>query len=316
MVFPVTIICAMFWGLRIIIGMRRVSGIRIWACLELNLLCFVFILLSLSNDRYSAVKYFLVQALGSLIFFLSMLLIEIRGDFLILMLLSGALLLKLAMAPFQFWLLNLLPDIDWVRFFILRTFQKFLPLYIFILTLSDVRVRVTILGIIFAIWGGCAASTLKSVIVYSSILGLSWIISRQDYSLALFFLRVYMLSFYFLRELFWQISSQRNSEVGRWELKRVRRVCVFIAFLRIRGIPPFLGFFPKILIIVTSWTWRGLFAMVALLVGRGTYIFIYMRICLSHTRWFSGSGVINFWGETKLTIATLLTGGGICLFCI
>lgn len=135
-------------------------------------MCFVLMLLALSKDCFRAIKYFLIQALGSRVFLLSLFFLARARAGIVVGFLLIAILLKLAMAPFQFWLVNLLGDIDWLRFFLISTVQKLMPIYVFLLTLRGTRGGVVVLGGIFAVWGGLAASEIKTLLVYSSILGL------------------------------------------------------------------------------------------------------------------------------------------------
>ena len=305
--------CSLIWVIRVFIGLRAKSGVFVWACIELNLLCFVYMLLIISQDCYRAVKYFLVQALGSRIFLISLFFLKGNHSGLVLRLILIALLLKLAIAPFQFWLVNILEDINWLRFFLIRTVQKLMPIYVFLLTLPQLRRRVVILGAGLAIWGGIITSEVKPILVYSSILGLSWIMARQSFFLCLLFLMAYIVRLYYLRRVFWALERQANSEVGIWDADALMRVGIFIRFVRMAGIPPFLGFFPKIIIIYSRWTWGGVSVLLALLLGRRGFIFIYLRICLVNLTWIRGVNLFSFWSPRKELAILILSSGGLSL---
>lgn len=302
------------WGLRIFMGLRSNSGALIWACIELNLMCFVLMLLALSKDCFRAIKYFLIQALGSRVFLLSLFFLSRARAGIVVGFLLIAILLKLAMAPFQFWLVNLLGDIDWFSFFLISTVQKLMPIYVFLLTLRGTRGGVIVLGGIFAVWGGLAASEIKTLLVYSSILGLVWIISSQRFFLCLFFLRVYMVRFYLLRSMFWGLERQANSERGAWDLRSLTRRAIFISLVRIAGMPPFLGFFPKIWIIYRRWVWGGRGVLAILLLGRRVFIFIYLRFCLLHLRWSRRASLFTLWEPRRGIALFFLSVGGLALF--
>lgn len=75
--------------------------------LELNLLRFIFIMFQLSREgATSGLKYFLIQRFGSRVFLLGLVDLTLRGRFGALVI-TVALLFKLAIAPFQFWLVNI-----------------------------------------------------------------------------------------------------------------------------------------------------------------------------------------------------------------
>ena len=76
--------------------------------LELNLLRFVALLAFRKNNRvWIACKYFLVQRLGSALFLLTRISASWLSITSFLRLLILALILKLAIAPFQFWIVNI-----------------------------------------------------------------------------------------------------------------------------------------------------------------------------------------------------------------
>nr|YP_009019487.1 NADH dehydrogenase subunit 2 [Amphiascoides atopus]AHB52770.1 NADH dehydrogenase subunit 2 [Amphiascoides atopus] len=303
--------CMVFWGLSVITGLSVNSGVIMWACMELNLLCFVFLLLVINDDCYSAVKYFLIQALGSILFLLSLMLEMTISYSLFIIILLLAILLKLAMAPFQFWLVNLVKDINWLSFFFISVFQKLLPLYVFMLVLSDVSGAVALIGVMVASWGGMVTSQLKVMLIYSSVLGVAWMISSQSYSLALFFLFAYMVAFYYLGHLLWSMEAQTSGELGTWGLSSISRVGVFLSFLSMAGMPPFLGFFPKIFIIYHAWAYASLFTLLVLLWGSMVFIYVYLRMCLAGMGWSSSTSVMPFNVNSSIVFVLLLSSGSL-----
>ena len=103
---------------------------RQWVCLEINILCFIPILVSGLREQaiLTGVKYFISQRLASLVFILSFLLSNsvIWVDVFIRL----ALIFKLGVPPFHSWLVRVLTGIRYSRMFLLFTVQKFIPLFI------------------------------------------------------------------------------------------------------------------------------------------------------------------------------------------
>lgn len=141
------------------------------------MLCFIPLIKS--GGRYkvnsSMIKYFLVQALGS--FFILYRFIINNGGSYSLFIVFG-LLLKLGNPPRFIWLPRVMKRLEWYSVIILSTIQKLPPLIIF----SKVGgVRIIILGLIILGFlvrgvGGLMQTHLISLIGYSSIAHISWVI--------------------------------------------------------------------------------------------------------------------------------------------
>jgi len=101
-----------------------------WVCLEINMLCFIPILVRGLRERaiLTGVKYFISQRLASLVFILSFLLVN--SAVWIDRLIRLAIIFKLGVPPFHSWLIRILRIIRYSRMFVLFTIQKFIPFLI------------------------------------------------------------------------------------------------------------------------------------------------------------------------------------------
>ena len=113
----------------------------VWAGLEVNLIGFLPILLyqKRASERESAVKYFIIQALGSgLLMFGSLfrssisftwepsLPLSLVGAFII----FSGLFVKIGLFPFHFWLPSVIAGLPWFSCLVLATWQKVAPLFL------------------------------------------------------------------------------------------------------------------------------------------------------------------------------------------
>jgi NADH:ubiquinone oxidoreductase subunit 2 (subunit N) len=169
-------------------------------------------------------------------------------------------------------------------FFFLRTIQKVLPLFLVIELPGTVSSLVIFVGIATAVAGGLGTTNVKFVMVYSTILRLSWILAGGAIFLALTFLLIYRAGFYVIAAIFWgQGMREVQDSVGvGWG---VTRVFLLFALLRISGLPPFLGFIAKVALLQVIIIQQELALATSLVISSGIYVFIYFRLALSRLEW-------------------------------
>ena len=128
--------------------------------LELNLIGFlpVIVIHGSYSEREAAVKYFIVQRLGSILLLFGRMcayrisftwenLFSNQGVLLIM----GGLLAKLGCAPFHMWLPGVMANLSWLPCMLVATWQKIAPLYLLRLLVSYrylLRVVVAVLSVL------------------------------------------------------------------------------------------------------------------------------------------------------------------------
>lgn len=297
-------------------GLSSSSIIATWVFIEVNLISFVLILaLSSNKEFWTALKYFIIQRFGSIILIFRSLRALISLSLLFSAINVLAIRWKLGIAPFQFWLIEVTKEIPWNLFFVLITLQKILPLYFLKANFHKFLSPLVALGVLVRLWGGLISSGFKRILVYSSILNLSWIIPLTRFSLIILFLVVYSIGLFLITLILGNSNylSSQNSNFLNNSLSE--RVIIFIAFIRIIGIPPTAGFLLK-LVRVSELIFRSQLIIAALLLlGSAGYIFIYLRICLFKISPYCFEPLL-FTQTTNLTPAiacVVLLGGGLLI---
>lgn len=244
----------------------------------------------LSNER--SLKYFLTQALASALLLFSVIIFIFLSDFpqfiippltYSLLMINSTLLLKRGAAPFHFWFPRVIEGLNWINNLILMTWQKIGPLilisYCFIPNfILIIIVRSVLIGSI----GGLNQTSLRKIIAFSSINHLGWIIAAIIYNETLW--EVYFIIYSFLSftiififdtfKLFYinQIFSLfLNSPTIKFFL--------LISFLSLGGLPPFLGFFPKWIVIQSLTSINFLFIIFLIVCLTLITLYFYIRIC-------------------------------------
>ena len=259
-----------------------------WVGLELNLLSFIP-LISTKNNQYSseaALKYFLIQALGSSIIILAasftLTVINPAKPLMII-----ALLLKSGAAPFHFWFPRVIEGLQWPSAIVLITIQKIAPMsllsYLVAENIYPVFWAAIILSALVGAVGGLNQTLLRKIIAYSSINHIAWILSAiliRETSWLVYFAFYSLVStsvalLFFHQEAF-HISHIVNHTGHLSHLK----LLTFISLLSLGGLPPFTGFIPKWIIIQEVIMRRNFITLVALLSSALVTLFYYLRISL------------------------------------
>ena len=257
---------------------RRIS---MWVFLELNFLCFTAILSKNFSIKTSnrAIHYFVVQALGSGAMLIIILVLIIKSFSYAKVFFFLFLIIKLGGAPIHMWYLKLVRKISWGLVWTLSVWQKIIPLlllslggvnHMFFLILSSLRAfvgRITSLGQV----------NLKKIIGLSSIFSLGWlvlsIVLNQD--LWLKFILGYRISLLVLLSVF--IVSNLKSTLNLLNLSGGAVIVIFSGMLIIRGIPPFIIFFLKVLVLSYLTVVRPLMSILFLFLSI-YLIFVYLMI--------------------------------------
>nr|QUS53942.1 NADH dehydrogenase subunit 2 [Solenocera melantho] len=260
-----------------------------WIGLELNLMSFIP-LISSKNNQYSseaALKYFLIQALGSSVIILSASLMLFSPYFSNIFF-SLALLLKAGAAPFHFWFPSVMEGLQWPQAILLMTIQKIAPMsllsYLTFENIAPIFSSAIILSAIVGGIGGINQTLLRKIMAYSSINHMSWMLSAimiSETSWLFYFIMYSIISssialLFNFQEAF-HISHILNSTSHSSQLKML----TLLSLLSLGGLPPFTGFIPKWFIIQEMISTGLFFTLTILLASALLTLFYYLRITLS-----------------------------------
>lgn len=244
-----------------LIAISSSSWFRIWIGLEINLLSFIPLIIRSKNlfSSESSLKYFLTQALASSIFLFSIILLYLFINFKLnltyynFILISSTIILKRGTAPFHFWFPRVIEGLSWYSRLLLITWQKIAPLIILSYCLSlNLLIIIVFASMIFGRLGGINQTSLRKLIAFSSINHLGWMIAGIINNENLWFLYFLFYSFLNLRIVFLFENFKLfniNQTFKIFNSNKFMSISTFILLLSLGGLPPFLGFMPKWLII-------------------------------------------------------------------
>nr|AAX89184.1 NADH dehydrogenase subunit II [Plethodon metcalfi]AAX89186.1 NADH dehydrogenase subunit II [Plethodon metcalfi] len=238
-----------------------------WIGLELNTLAIMPLMSEMHHPRATeaATKYFLTQSMASaLLLFAVMLNAWYTGEWTIMsmqastpmIMLTIALMIKLAVAPFHLWLSDVIQGLNLMTCLIMLTWQKLAPIALLIQVSHEMNSMLLIsmgtLSLLVGGWGGLNQLHMRKIMAFSSIAHLGWMIIVTPYmpNLTQLNLLMYLLmtSSLFLTVMTLQTTTM-NKMASSWMKNFPLLSTTTIMFMSLGGLPPMSGFLPKWMIL-------------------------------------------------------------------
>nr|YP_009545527.1 NADH dehydrogenase subunit 2 [Metapenaeopsis barbata]AYO45605.1 NADH dehydrogenase subunit 2 [Metapenaeopsis barbata] len=313
------------------LSISSTSWFGAWIGLELNLLSFIP-LISSKNNQYSseaALKYFLIQALGSSIIIMSASLMLFTTEPTS-TLMTIALLLKAGAAPFHFWFPSVMEGLQWPQAIVLMTVQKIAPLsllsYLVSTSTQPIFLSAIILSALIGAVGGINQTLLRKIMAYSSINHMAWMLTAiliSETSWLLYFVFYSFVASSIALLFNYQDSFHISHVFNHTSSSPKIKVITFMSLLSLGGLPPFTGFIPKWFIIQEMIASSFFFTLFIMLMSALLTLFYYLRISISalmvlspKTKWSTKAFnhsistslmvYINFFGLLSPSLFTLI----------
>nr|YP_010472548.1 NADH dehydrogenase subunit 2 [Mitrella albuginosa]UVG40733.1 NADH dehydrogenase subunit 2 [Mitrella albuginosa] len=292
-------------GIGTLLSVSSMHWLMMWAGLEINLIGFLPLLVyqkSVSESQ-SAVKYFIVQALGSSFLIFGSLMsfsssfgwdTYISGynyssiGFLVLI---CGLFIKLGLFPFHYWLPSVMAGLPWISCMLLATWQKFAPLFL-LLCLTEmnhfymVSLFICVVSIGSSLVGGVGGmnqTQTRALLAYSSIGHLGWMsfaIIHSEWTMKVY-LAVYVLISISLFTSLWYSDFGNMKNIYNLKDFSFMYLSVMFLLLSLGGLPPLLGFVSKWLVVLvgTGSVWTPV--VFGLILGSLMSLFYYLSLFFS-----------------------------------
>nr|UKG18975.1 NADH dehydrogenase subunit 2 [Dendrolimus punctatus] len=242
-----------------LISISSNSWFGCWIGLEINLLSFIPLISNSNNLLMSeaSLKYFLTQSIASinLLFSILMKMILLKNfdlnNFLSIMI-NSSLLMKMGSAPFHFWFPNIVEGLSWFNNFILMSWQKITPMILLSYYMNNNFLLIMMMiNIMIGAIGGLNQTSLRKLMAYSSINNLGWMIFAITISenLWIFYFTTYSFLISIMIFMFYNLNMFFINQLFINNMNSMIKINLFINFLSLGGLPPFIGFLPKWIII-------------------------------------------------------------------
>lgn len=207
------------------------------------------------------IKYFIIQAIASSILLIRIIIItKIPNNLIVnsssfILLYNTSLLLKIGIAPFHFWYIEIVESINWITCFLLITWQKLTPLILIIynLTYNLLLIIIIIINLFLRRIKGINQTRIRKIIAFSSINHLVWIIISIIINeiIWIFYYLLYFISSFIFIKILNKNKIYYISQLLFNQFNLNTKVLYIINIFNFIGFPPLIIFIPKWLIIRT-----------------------------------------------------------------
>nr|YP_009753964.1 NADH dehydrogenase subunit 2 [Cyphoderus albinus]QIT06445.1 NADH dehydrogenase subunit 2 [Cyphoderus albinus] len=266
----------------------------VWLGLEINLMSMIPIMINKLSQPLSeaSIKYFITQALASVILIIStvnnmfmnnMINLEMMNLLIII-----SLLMKSGMAPFHFWFPQVIMNMNWLQSLILFTWQKIAPLILISSSLSYSLIWASALSAMVGAISGLNQTILKLMLTFSSISHSGWMVMACSMNFKLWFLYFSVYSFLIISiiNIVWNKYIKIN-EINFINNSTQFKMSWSSLILSLGGLPPMIGFLSKMMVINKIMFYSLFFVMSFLIFSSLISLYWYLRMIYSSLMIFS-----------------------------
>nr|ALO76154.1 NADH deshydrogenase subunit 2 [Anobiinae sp. GENSP01] len=277
-----------------LIAISSYSWMGMWIGLEINLLSIIPLMSSnkISYSSESSLKYFMTQSLASTIFLFSIIMMYMNLDIIpmskstYMMMMNFSLLTKMGAAPFHFWFPEIMNGLDWFNSFLILTWQKIAPMMILFTNLYSLKLMYIVILSSMIIGGvmGLNQMSIRKILAYSSINHMGWMLAAlmTNFFTWLIYFTIYSLISLMLIIMFHNSSIMNfNQLILNQKFNTMEKFSINLNLLSMGGLPPFLGFFPKWLVINQLSENKMITILIFMVLLTLITLFYYIRLIIS-----------------------------------
>nr|UYE92292.1 NADH dehydrogenase subunit 2 [Triangulara sp.] len=276
-----------------LISISAYTWLGMWIGLEMNLLSIIPIMQEkniLSSE--SSIKYFITQAVASTIIMMSIIMMmwnmnftsELNNNSSMNLIMNSGFLLKMGMAPLHFWFPEVLEGLNWNNCMLMLTWQKIAPMVLMMFNMESSTFYSTIIisGMIISSIMSMNQISIRKLMAFSSINNMGWMMAAMMmektiwiiyfiiYSLITINISLMLKNIFYLNQLFPMTNMSPSM-----------KMFFMLNFLSLSGIPPFLGFLPKWMVIQTLIMKNMYLLTILMIMFTLILIYVYMRVAMS-----------------------------------
>nr|WHM51719.1 NADH dehydrogenase subunit 2 [Cornitermes ovatus] len=247
----------------VLVSVSSNSWLGAWIGLEINLMSFIPLMSNVKNmyNTEASLKYFIIQVLASatLLFLVTMKtltedLFSFESNLYTSMIICTPLLLKSGAAPLHWWFPGVMEGLSWENCALLMTVQKAAPLMLmsYLIEINAFTLSIILMSTIVGSIGGLNQTSMRKILTYSSINHTGWMLIALTTSenLWLVYFTIYsMLALTVVSAIKLSGVSFINQTMMTNKEAALVKFMMFTSLLSLGGLPPFLGFLPKWIVI-------------------------------------------------------------------
>nr|AUW38608.1 NADH dehydrogenase subunit 2 [Tetrarthria variegata] len=257
------------------------NWISMWAGMEINMMAFIPMMSNKSKlSSESMMIYLLVQSMSSMLLMFSIIMMNLIMKQVFINMVLISLLIKLGAAPFHMWLPEILAKMSWKNSMVLLTWQKLAPMMIINNLMYNNKIMFVsiILSVTVGALGGLNQMSLRKIMGYSSINHLGWMMTLSKIKNSwMLYLIIYSIMVITLCWMFQQYNMIHINQINNMNISLTEKLTYLVAMMSLGGLPPFLGFLPKWMVIQTLNNDSMYMMMIIMVMCSLLSLFYYMR---------------------------------------
>nr|AEV56632.1 NADH dehydrogenase subunit 2 [Stenopirates sp. NKU01] len=263
------------------------NWLSMWMSMEINLISFMPIMYNNKNiyASESMMIYFIVQTMSSILFLFSLIysnMILYKNNYIFHIFMMISMMIKLGMPPFHLWSILMMKKMKWITLYFLLTIQKIMPIIILSMIMKNFMMIFIMLSTMISSISGINQTNLLKIILYSSINHSSWMMMSLFYENNMWMM--YMLIYMLILFMFVNIMKKNNImfiNQMNMNMNLENKIMIMILFLSLSGLPPFIGFLPKWMIIQTMINLKSYLFMLIMLMSSLIIMYFYLQIIMN-----------------------------------
>nr|YP_010568149.1 NADH dehydrogenase subunit 2 [Dryophiops rubescens]UZC57543.1 NADH dehydrogenase subunit 2 [Dryophiops rubescens] len=266
-----------------------------WACLEINTLSMVPLISKTNHPRATeaATKYYLTQTLASTAMLFAATANAMNNSNWEMHLttepmtsiITLTLMVKMAAAPFHYWLPEVSQGTTTLTALTILTWQKIAPLMILLLTHNKTNMTLLTLSAILSIMigglGGLNQTQLRKLMAFSSIAHTGWILATMTIAPLISTMTFIMYTMATI-PTFMVINITHSTTIkdigNMWTTSPLTMMIMSTTILSLGGLPPLTGFMPKWLILNNLTSTNLIMEATVMAMASLLSLYIYMRL--------------------------------------
>ncbi|YP_009122926.1 NADH dehydrogenase subunit 2 (mitochondrion) [Dermacentor silvarum] len=273
---------SMMWMIMmtILISISSNSWFIYWLSMEMNLMSFIPIMNNYKiKNCNSMIIYFIIQSFSSSLFFISSFQFNLSNSLIFLMIMNMTILIKLAIIPFHFWIMSISESLNFDALFLILSIQKIIPLFI----LSNFFFnKIIILIMMSTLTSSILALNLKlfkKLLILSSISHQGWMISLIFFKINFWmtYIMIYSIIIFSIMKSCKKHKIYSMFTIFNNKINYNEKMNFIMHFMSLGGMPPFLGFFMKMMTIFILMKFSTFIIMI-LITSSLINLFFYFKI--------------------------------------
>nr|WRQ18147.1 NADH dehydrogenase subunit 2 [Dryodurgades tortilis] len=265
--------------LGVIISLSANNWLTIWIGLEISMMSSMPMI---PNNNFlsseSSVKYFIFQSISSTMMMLGVLLLLTNSKIEYQMILTSSMMLKMGVAPFHNWLLEMAEGLELTALFLLLTIMKMAPLNM----LSYLSLKNNMFIMFSLITGsvfGLNQNSMRKVMCYSSIFNMGFVLSViSQNSIWWLYMALYSIMLMMVLFLMKKMKIFYMNQITLNENKMMLKLNIWMAMLAMGGMPPMMGFMMKLMVIQTMMMNKEFMISIIMIMSSIIVMYYYLRM--------------------------------------